>query len=175
MEYASSDFLLSILNTGCFIRYYTTLVDVQPSQWVMTSLSHIHTQICTFFHFSTFMQESRMVFKNNTAMLAGAGIYANDMSRCKWLGNITQSYTIFQIPLDMGGPFYFANNTVQGVSGNRVTNNDLATESSQFSATINDVSLYSFNSTCGYSYCSFFLSSTHLRRLLHLVRRSPFT
>jgi hypothetical protein len=34
VEYASSDFLLSVLNTGCFIRYYTTLVDIQPSQWV---------------------------------------------------------------------------------------------------------------------------------------------
>ena len=36
VEYASSDFLLSILNTGCFIRYYTTLVDIQPSQWVIS-------------------------------------------------------------------------------------------------------------------------------------------
>lgn len=34
VEYASSDFLLSVLNTGCFIRYYTTLVDIPPSQWV---------------------------------------------------------------------------------------------------------------------------------------------
>ena len=35
VEYASSDFLLSILNSGCFIRYYTTVVDIPPSQWVM--------------------------------------------------------------------------------------------------------------------------------------------
>ena len=89
-----------------------------------------------------------MVFINNTAMLAGAGIYANDMSRCKWLGNITQNYTIFQIPSKLGGPFDFTKNTVKGLSGNRVTNNDLATESSQFSARINDVSLYFFDGVC---------------------------
>ena len=73
-----------------------------------------------------------MVFVNNTAVLAGAGIYANDMSRCKWLGNITENYTIFQIPPAIGGPFQFINNTVQG----KVTNNDLATESSKFSARV---------------------------------------
>ena len=73
-----------------------------------------------------------MVFVNNTAVLAGAGIYANDMSRCKWLGDITQNYTIFQIPPTMGGPFHFTNNTVQG----KVTNNDLGTESSKFSARV---------------------------------------
>lgn len=78
-----------------------------------------------------------MVFVNNTAMLAGAGIYANDMSRCEWLGNITGNYTtIFQIPSELGGPFRFIDNTVQGISGNRVTNDDLATESSQFSARV---------------------------------------
>ncbi len=77
-----------------------------------------------------------MVFVNNTAALAGAGIYANDMSRCKWLGNITDSYTIFQIPSTIGGPFRFTNNTVQGISGNKVANNDLATESSKFSARV---------------------------------------
>ena len=73
-----------------------------------------------------------MVFVNNTAVLAGAGIYANDMSRCKWLGDITENYTIFQIPPAMEGPFQFINNTVQG----KVTNNDLATESSKFSARV---------------------------------------
>ncbi len=36
VEYASSDFLLSVLNTGCFIRYYTTLVDIPPSKWVIS-------------------------------------------------------------------------------------------------------------------------------------------
>ena len=34
VEYASSDFLLSVLNTGCFIRYYTLSVDLPPSEWV---------------------------------------------------------------------------------------------------------------------------------------------
>lgn len=83
-----------------------------------------------------------MVFINNTAMLAGAGIYANDMSRCKWLGNLTGSYTIFQIPEDKG-PFLFRNNRVPDTSGNAVSNHDLATESSQFSVKTNvSVDLY---------------------------------
>lgn len=34
VEYTSSDFILSILNTGCFIRYNSTSVDVPPSRWV---------------------------------------------------------------------------------------------------------------------------------------------
>ena len=34
VEYASSDFLLSVLNTGCFIRYYTLAVDIPPEEWV---------------------------------------------------------------------------------------------------------------------------------------------
>ena len=49
VEYASSDFLLSVLNTGCFIRYYTTLVDIPPSQWVMLSHSKNHTAYMIFF------------------------------------------------------------------------------------------------------------------------------
>lgn len=70
------------------------------------------------------------------AMLAGAGIYASDMSRCKWLGNLTGNYTIFQIPSDKG-PFHFSNNTVQNTSSSTINNHDLATESSQFSAVAN--------------------------------------
>lgn len=73
------------------------------------------------------------MFVNNTAMLAGAGIYANDMSRCMWLGNLDGIYTIFEIPPDKG-PFLFRNNTVQSISGNKVVNNDLATESANLSA-----------------------------------------
>lgn len=82
------------------------------------------------------VQESKIIFTNNTAMLAGAGIYASDMSRCKWLGNLTGNYTIFQIPPDKG-PFHFSNNTVQDISSSSVNNNNLATESSQFSAVAN--------------------------------------
>ena len=81
------------------------------------------------------VQDSKIIFANNTAMLAGAGIYASDMSRCKWLGNLTGNYTIFQIPPDKG-PFHFSNNTVQDTSSSSV-NHDLATESSQFSVVAN--------------------------------------
>ena len=83
------------------------------------------------------VQKSRIVFVNNTAMLAGAGIYANDMSRCKWLGDLIENYTIFEIPSKMKGPFQFTNNTVQAFSGNKVINHNLATESSRFSARTN--------------------------------------
>ena len=34
VEYSSSDFVLSVLNTGCFIRYNTTSADLPPTQWV---------------------------------------------------------------------------------------------------------------------------------------------
>ena len=34
VETTSSDFILSVLNTGCFIRYNSSLVDVPPSKWV---------------------------------------------------------------------------------------------------------------------------------------------
>ena len=42
VEYASSDFLLSVLNTGCFIRYYTTEVDIEPTAWVRQLMSTSH-------------------------------------------------------------------------------------------------------------------------------------
>lgn len=34
VEFASSDFVLSVLNTGCFIRYFSTQVGVPPTEWV---------------------------------------------------------------------------------------------------------------------------------------------
>ena len=77
-----------------------------------------------------------MVFTKNTAMLAGAGIYANDMTRCKWLGNISDNYTIFEIPSSRG-PFLFTDNKVLGGLGNAVVNHNLATDSSRFVAKAN--------------------------------------
>ena len=73
------------------------------------------------------------MFFNNTAILGGAGIYANDMSRCTWLGSLTGNHTIFEIPPNLG-PFYFTNNTVQSTSVNTVTNHNLATDASHFSS-----------------------------------------
>jgi len=43
VEFASSDFVLSVLNTGCFIRYFSTQVGVQPSDWVR--LLHVCKQV----------------------------------------------------------------------------------------------------------------------------------
>ena len=34
IEYTSSDFVLPVLNRGCFIQYYTTSVDKPPNEWV---------------------------------------------------------------------------------------------------------------------------------------------
>ena len=54
-----------------------------------------------------------MRFINNTARLAGAAIYANDMSRCKWIGGLNfTDINIFQIPAEAGSPFYLENNTI---------------------------------------------------------------
>lgn len=34
VEYTSSDFVLAVLNRGCFIQYFSQLVDIPPSEWV---------------------------------------------------------------------------------------------------------------------------------------------
>ena len=34
VEYTSSDFVLAVLNRGCFIQYFTTFIDIPPNQWV---------------------------------------------------------------------------------------------------------------------------------------------
>ena len=82
-----------------------------------------------------YVQHTQMVFISNTAKLAGAGIYANDMSRCMWLGRDLQgNHTIFDISPKDGGPFSFINNMVQSPAGDQVTSHNLATDASQFSS-----------------------------------------
>ena len=51
-------------------------------------------------------QKATVRFENNSAGRAGAAIYANDMSRCKWLGptNYTSEF-IFNAPLGYDSPF----------------------------------------------------------------------
>ncbi len=39
VEDPSSDFALSIFNTGCFIRYNTSEVDIPPCEWVSMSVT----------------------------------------------------------------------------------------------------------------------------------------
>ena len=47
VEYSSSDFILSVLNTGCFIRYNSTSVDVPPIQWVSQPTIKISAALCS--------------------------------------------------------------------------------------------------------------------------------
>lgn len=77
---------------------------------------------------------------NNTVNVAGAAIYANDMSRCRWLGGLTGSRTIFEITLEEGSPFRFSNNTVDlpgGASQGEVINQVLATNAAAILARSN--------------------------------------
>ncbi len=98
-------------------------------------------------------QNTSVVFKNNTAFAAGAAIYTNDVSRCRWLGtqcgvgNLsrpTNTPTIFDLHRDCS-PFKFVNNTVDipgdGIPRGNITNHILATDPTTISAKA-DVSEY---------------------------------
>ena len=131
VEYSSSDFILSVLNTGCFIRYNSTSVDVPPTEWV----SH-QIRVTLTAHIFWTLQKARMTFVNNMAVVAGAAIFANDMSRCRWLGGLSgRDRTIFQIS-EQGSPFLFAGNRLSNSSSvlGGVANETLATDSSAISA-----------------------------------------
>ena len=56
------------------------------------------------------MQNVSISFINNTAGLGGAAIYANDMSRCKWLGpeakDFSEQFFIFSTPSSYRSPFF---------------------------------------------------------------------
>ena len=77
-----------------------------------------------------------MNFVNNTAVAAGAAIFANDMSRCRWLGGLSGDHTIFQIS-EAGSPFLFTGNRLMNSSSvlGNVTNQTLATDPSIITAT----------------------------------------
>lgn len=85
------------------------------------------------------VKKTTVRFINNIAGLAGAAIYANDMSRCRWVGslNITDS-VIFEITEEMGSPFHFENNIV--TTGNpdtidrTIINVDFGTDASNLTA-----------------------------------------
>lgn len=47
VEYTSSDFVLAILNRGCFIQYFTELNDLPPNEWVSVLYSTIAYTIST--------------------------------------------------------------------------------------------------------------------------------
>ncbi len=76
-----------------------------------------------------------MIFINNTAVEAGAAIFANDMSRCRWLGGLPGERTIFQIT-EEGSPFIFRGNRLMNSSAalGDVANETLATDPSVITA-----------------------------------------
>ena len=90
-------------------------------------------------------QKTSVVFTNNRAEVAGAAIYANDMSRCQWVGsecgledkrtNISRT-TIFDLVADCS-PFKFSNNTVGESLRGQVVNPVLATDPRNISAKSN--------------------------------------
>ena len=90
-----------------------------------------------------------MIFKNNTAAVAGAAIYTNDVSRCRWVGTACPlSYqgssdnkpTIFDLSPECS-PFEFENNTVDVPGGalprGEIVNQVLATDPTTISARSN--------------------------------------
>ncbi|XP_065897690.1 uncharacterized protein [Dysidea avara] len=89
--YPSSNFVLPILNRGCFIQYHSEITDndIPPSQW-----------------------ETKVEFVNNHADSGGSAIFTNDLDRCKWLGNAESNATtfIFNPINETGSPFNLTNN-----------------------------------------------------------------
>lgn len=76
---------------------------------------------------------------NNTAGVAGAAIFASDLSRCRWLGELLGDHTIFEIPPGNQSPFMFVNNRVVGrESGLRgqIINETLGTSPSDITANL---------------------------------------
>ncbi|CAI8022052.1 hypothetical protein GBAR_LOCUS12976 [Geodia barretti] len=131
VEYTSADFVLAILNRGCFIQYFSQLIDVPPNEWKAT-----------------------VRFVNNSAGIAGAAIYANDMSRCRWLGPTNYTTFIFNTPSDYKSPFIMENNTLDRSSSKDTR---LATDASTFFATTD----YGDSPMVGYGETvSFHLNST---------------
>jgi predicted outer membrane repeat protein len=140
VEYTSSDFVLAVLNRGCFIQYFSSLIDEPPTEW-----------------------KAAVRFENNRAGRAGAAIYANDMSRCTWLGTTkyNTSYFIFNTPHDYKSPFIMKNNRIGTISTQTQTGTnsdmDLATDASAFSATTR----YGDSPVVGYGEkLSFYVNST---------------
>ena len=60
VEYTSSDFVLAILNRGCFIQYFSQLIDVPPSEWV-SSLFFGKCFVSLFFGANAFTYYERVI------------------------------------------------------------------------------------------------------------------
>ncbi|XP_065897695.1 uncharacterized protein [Dysidea avara] len=67
-------YVLPILNRGCFIQYHSgeAVDDVPPNQW-----------------------ETRVEFINNRADSGGSAVFATDLGRCDWLGDVESDSTTF--------------------------------------------------------------------------------
>ena len=98
--------------------------------------------VCLFCFVFVFKQKSTIEFINNTANIAGAAIYASDMSGCRWLGGLPGNHTIFQIDYSEGEGgrgygFKFRNNTV---TKRRSVNADQTLATNPLTITVTSVS-----------------------------------
>ena len=65
---------------------------------------------CTYSHVCVFfLQETKVEFVNNLADSGGSAIFANDLNRCKWLGNaeaeLSETTFIFNPKNENDSPF----------------------------------------------------------------------
>jgi len=106
--YPSSNFVLPILNRGCFIQYYAegTVIDLPPDQWVCVHACTINKTlgICLLY---LWVQDTKIEFVDNVANGGGSAIFTNDLHRCQWLNmaNTTPDNFIFNPPKGAISPF----------------------------------------------------------------------
>jgi predicted outer membrane repeat protein len=129
VEYITSDFIFSILNRGCFMQYEDLLEDVPPDQWA-----------------------TNVQFISNTAGIAGAAIYASDMSRCQWFGEDSNATRLIHntpifVPIEgYNSPFNFSGNRLARVNSSNITQVALSTNAYNLEVVPEDinVSIYSY-------------------------------
>ncbi|XP_019851702.1 PREDICTED: uncharacterized protein LOC109581757 [Amphimedon queenslandica] len=116
VEFPPIRFVIDIFNRLCFLQYNDGGSDVPPQEWENVNIKFI----------------------NNTARISGAAIYASDMQRCTWLGNVSSdNSTIFKLPKGIKSPFYYDNNMLELRSGNIVQDEELATAPLRLHSSIN--------------------------------------
>ena len=114
VEFPPIRFVIDIFNRLCFLQYNDGGSDVPPQEWQV--YIHFISLLCiSLFLFLCFSiswcfppQNVNIKFINNTARISGAAIYASDMQRCTWLGNVSSdNSTIFKLPEGIKSPFYY--------------------------------------------------------------------
>ena len=105
--YPSSNFVLPILNRGCFIQYFAEniLTDLPPDQWVC--IYCVRFDIAGSLSLSCVVQKTTIEFVNNHADSGGSAIFANDLGRCQWLNipDLARDTYIFNPPEGTNTPF----------------------------------------------------------------------